>query len=126
MRLPWDALPPHCPSAQLTIALKRRFSCLFCSRTQCTPSGSRATCLRSAFAYERARVQQKTEREPLLKNAAGYECRGTRVRLCGRKKTRVDMTVPCIYLPKLENWPPRYFPATQMNTFPNKNTKKRK
>jgi len=36
MRLPRDVLPLHCPSAQLTIALKRRFSCSFvsfCTRT---------------------------------------------------------------------------------------------
>ena len=119
MRLPRDVLPPHCPSTQHTIAFKRRFSCLFCSRTLCTPSGSRATCLRSAFAYERARVQQKTEREPLLNNAAGYECRGARVRLCGREKTRVDMNVPFVYLPKLASWQRRYSAAAQMNTFPN-------
>jgi ribosomal protein S27E len=59
MRLPRDVLPPHCPSEQLTIALKRRFSCSFCTRTLCTPSGSRATCLRSAFA----RVQQKKQNQ---------------------------------------------------------------
>jgi hypothetical protein len=29
MRLARDVLVPHCPSTQLTIALKRRFSCLF-------------------------------------------------------------------------------------------------
>jgi hypothetical protein len=98
MRLPRDALLPHCPSAQLTIALKRRFSCLFCTRTLCTPSGSRATCLRSAFAYERA-CSKKTEPESLLKYAARYEFMGSCVRLCGRKKTRVDMNVPFIYLP---------------------------
>jgi hypothetical protein len=31
MRLPRDVLPLHCPSTQLTIALKRRFSCSFVS-----------------------------------------------------------------------------------------------
>jgi hypothetical protein len=29
MRLPRVVLPPHCPSTQLTIALKRRISFLF-------------------------------------------------------------------------------------------------
>jgi hypothetical protein len=36
MRLARDVLPPHRPSTQLTIAFKRRFSCLFvsfCTRT---------------------------------------------------------------------------------------------
>ena len=106
MRLPRDALLPHCPSAQLTIALKRRFSSALSAPAPCARPQAAAQPACAQRLQMSARAAKKTEPVSLLKYAARYECMGGCVRFCGGEKTRVDMNVSFVYLPKLAGWQP--------------------